>query len=687
MNFRNLITFCLLIAFCCSGLVSAQGPAPVPGEWVSIDGTTTTPTPIKVKILEQTTNQVKLELVVAGYCVKKIKLGDKEVLDLHIPHCAAMMEFRGFPILPKFATLVKIHDRAGIKLEVVEKEEVEKELTAPVIPARGHFNRNIDPSTVPFIFGPIYKEDVFWPAAEKQFSIGKAFLLRDVRGIRLQVLPITTNHVQMKMKIVKKAVVTLTCEGEGENAIAQVRGQKAPAKTFKKMYQDAFVNYTEPQVRGLEENNKKLVVVVPTQFEAAIKTWVEWKQKCGYQVTVKSVADGTTAGTIKEYLQGLYNDTNTRFGYVVLIGDASYASNFEQAKPMPTFKGSKEGAAADRVYVRLAGNDNYPDAFISRISATTADAVAAQLDKIMKYEQSAGGDWVNKGICIASDQGSPADYTRTEWLQNGGSVNQKVPVVNGGLLNNGYSAIDVYDPSGSASQVGNSINAGRGIICYIGHGSSTSWGTTGFSNSHISKLTNGAMLPVIWSVACVNGDFLKTSECFAEAWLRKVGGGAVAVEAASTNESWVPPCDKQSATVNAIITKQHQTFGALEGAGVTAALKSWGDTNSSEGNKMAEQCNLFGDCTLIVKTGKARDIQVVSYRSMDNEITYQIKSEDRGVESATITVYNEDMSFVVTGDTDAEGSVKISLQDAPQTKLFYTVVGQDIVPQVDIVVE
>ncbi|NUM34578.1 MAG: hypothetical protein HUU50_08545 [Candidatus Brocadiae bacterium] len=680
MNFRNLITFCLLVAFCFS-VVSAEG------KWVSLDGTSTKPTPIKVKVLEQTENQVKLELVVAGYFEKLVKIGEQEVVVLHIPHAAQMMEIKGFPMLPKFATLVKIHDRAGVKLTVDEKEEVEKDLTVPVIPARGHFNRNIDPSTVPFKFGPVYKENVFWPAAEKQFSIGKAFLLRDQRGVRLQVLPITANHVQMKMKVVKKAVVTLTCEGEGENVAPIARGQRRAAKTFRKMYANSFVNYTEEQVRGLEENNKKLVVVVPTQFEASVKTWVEWKQKCGYKVTVKSVADGTVAGDIKKYLQGLYDNAETRFGYVVLIGDASNTSNFEQAKPMPTFKGSKEGAAADRVYVRLAGNDNYPDAFVSRISATTAEGVAAQLAKIVKYEQTAAGDWANKGICIASSEGSPADYTRAEWLQNGGSVGQKVTVEAGGLLKAGYSSFDdIYDPSASASQVANSINAGRGVICYIGHGSSTSWASSGFGVSHIKKLTNGAMLPVIWSVACVNGDFVKTAECFAEAWLRQVDGGAAAIEAASTNESWVPPCDKQAATVNAIIKKQHQTFGALEGAGIMAALKAWGDTNSSEGNKMAEQCNLFGDCTMIVKLGKARDIQVNNYRSADNGISFQISSENRGVENVTVTVYNEDMSFVASADTDEQGSVQLSLENA-SGKLFYTVVGQDVVPQVDVVVE
>ena len=90
------------------------------------------------------------------------------------------------------------------------------------------------------------------------------------------------------------------------------------------------------------------------------------------------------------------------------------------------------------------------------------------------------------------------------------------------------------------------MNAGRGMINYCGHGSDTSWGSTGFNNSNVNALVNDNMLPVICSVACVNGNF-PNQTCFAEAWLRATNNGeptgAVATYMSTVNQSWDPPME------------------------------------------------------------------------------------------------------------------------------------------------
>lgn len=651
----------------------------ISAEWKVLDSSN------EVRSTESST--IKVEITIPEYKLEKVKINNQECVVLHMPEASMYMK-RGFPMVPKLTKLVKVHEYCDIKLEIISKEEVEVPLEAPIVPSKGHFTREIPYDSVPFEFGPIYKENVYWPSEKEQFDLGEPFLFRDMRGVRVQILPIRANHVAMKMKVLKKAVIALVCEGRSVKNVTSTRRSMKPSRTFRSLYQESFLNpETETTDRGTvpPESNKKLVVVTPTEFEGLLGDWVNWKKQCGYQVTIKSVASGTTASTIKSYLQGLYDNTDTRFGYVVLIGDASYNSNFEAATPMPSFKGKYESAAADRVYVRLAGNDNYPDAFISRISGSAAD-ITAQLNKIINYEKNpVGGTWYNKGVCIASNQGSPTDYERAEWIQNGGGTGQKIPVVTGGLIKYGVSAFDdIYDPSASSSAVTNAVNNGRSIICYIGHGSSTSWGTTGFNTTAARNLTNGGMLPVIWSVACVNGDFLKTSECFAEAWLRNSKGGAIAMEAASTNEAWVPPCDKQAATVNAIIQKTHSTFGALEAVGCIKGLEVWGDTDKGQGNQMAEQCNLFGDCTVVIRTKAPGEIAAQVSRSLDNNLSFQVTSEGRGQADITVTVYTADFSFVATGETDEFGNIGLSLEGCPSdAKLMYTVVGPDMIPVVD----
>jgi gingipain R len=672
---RSLIIALLIIA-CTFACAEAK--------WVAVNSKV--PAPIQMKVLENTKDIIKLEVTIPGYFTDKIKILDKEVMWVYMPQTAPIMQ-SGCPTLPKFANLVKIAGECGVKLEVSKLEEVEHALACPIIPSKGHLNRDVDPESIAYTFGSVYEEDAFWPG--EQFSVGKPFIWHNVRGVRVNMIPMAVNHVQKVLKVVKKAVITLNCKSTSTvNTLQATKRAGRADQSMSKMQADYFVNMEDNTRSGVPaENNKKLIVVCPQKFEAAIADWVAWKKKCGYQVLPYVFVEGSvTASEIKAFLQVCYDDPDERFGYVVLIGDANNNSNFEEATPMPTFKGSKEGAASDRVYVRLAGNDNYPDAFISRISATTAQEVKDQLAKIINYEKSAAGEWLARNLCVAGNDkgGGFCDYERATWLQLGGSQNQKVSVVKGGMKGAGYEDYRQVFPStgATATNVAKNINEGVGIVCYIGHGTNTSWYTTGFNTNDVANLTNGAKLPVIWSVACVNGNFLKTAVCYAEAWLRKVNGGAVAMEAASTNESWIPPCDKQAATINAIITGKYSTFGALEAEGAIAGLINWGDTNSSEGNKMVEQCNLFGDCTMIVKTAKAAKLSVYPSRYSE-AASFQVCDEMGNPANATVTVYNADLSFVVSCDTDEDGMVDFSLMEAPEEQLYYTIVGQNVESIVD----
>ncbi|MBL0050177.1 MAG: hypothetical protein IPP29_00990 [Bacteroidetes bacterium] len=65
----------------------------------------------------------------------------------------------------------------------------------------------------------------------------------------------------------------------------------------------------------------------------------------------------------------------------------------------------------------------------------------------------------------------------------------------------------------------NKFQSGINVMTYTGHGSNNSCSTTGLSSSDVDNMTNYEMLPFIWSVACVNGNF-NQGDCFAEAFLR-----------------------------------------------------------------------------------------------------------------------------------------------------------------------
>ena len=168
------------------------------------------------------------------------------------------------------------------------------------------------------------------------------------------------------------------------------------------------------------------------------------------------------------------------------------------------------------------------------------------------------------------------------------------------LLAYGYTTVDqIYDPSGTASQVTSGLNAGRGIINYCGHGSTTSWSSTGFSNTHINALTNDNMLPFICSVACVNGNF-DGSTCFAEAWLRATNNGeptgAIGAYMSSINQSWNPPMDAEDEFVDMYVAEAYARLGTLFYAGSCHMMDEYG----SGGVSMFDTWHVFGDPSLAV---------------------------------------------------------------------------------------
>ncbi len=148
--------------------------------------------------------------------------------------------------------------------------------------------------------------------------------------------------------------------------------------------------------------------------------------------------------------------------------------------------------------------------------------------------------------------------------------------------------------------VTSALNAGRGIINYTGHGSQTSWGSTGFSNTHVNALTNHNMLPFICSVACNNGTF--TGTCFAEAWLRATDGGqptgAVATYMSYISQSWNPPMCGQDAAVDLLVRDEMRTIGGLWFNGSCQMMDEYGATGIDE----FLNWTIFGDPSLMVRT-------------------------------------------------------------------------------------
>lgn len=544
---------------------------------------------VQVNVLRSGVSSSTIEYVFNGYYSQNVSINSINYLSLQAPGMVWLME-KGLPQLPIYRRSLVIPDAAAMSYRIISSD-IEEVYTEPIMPSKGHITRDIDPSTIPYTFSNFYRTDSWYP--ENNLVMEEPFIVRDLRGMTVQFNPIQYNPAENKLRIYKRIVVEVFTDPSKSvmNPMVRLQPLTRVASEFTEIYRTLFMNYGLDNYRydSIPEPGR-LLVIYASQYTAVITPWVQWKTERGLTVlTAEYPAQTGTGNTaVKTYIQNMYNASGS-VTFIVLVGEAA---------EIPYLSGVYEGAASDPCYVKLAGSDAYPDAFISRISPTSVSNANYIFRKIIKYERDIVpfDAWYKIGVGVASDQNGGTPYY--DW--------QRMNMLRDTLMSHGWTQVDqIYDPGATSSQVSNSLNDGRGILNYIGHGSGTSWSTTGFNVSNVYSLTNGYKNPFILDVSCLNGQFT-LSECLAEAFLRAGDTtnpkGAIAMYSASTNASWVPPCDMQSHAINLLTNGRKKSVGGVCFSGVMKAMDLWGGS-SGEGLKLMEQYHVFGDCSMQMTFG------------------------------------------------------------------------------------
>jgi hypothetical protein len=162
-----------------------------------------------------------------------------------------------------------------------------------------------------------------------------------------------------------------------------------------------------------------------------------------------------------------------------------------------------------------------------------------------------------------------------------------------------------------------------------------------------------------------------------EAWIRAGDinnpKGAIAAYGASTNASWVPPCDMQNHAIQLLTTREKQTVGGVCFNGLMYAMDLWGGS-TGEGLKMMEQYNILGDCSMIMTFGMEQDSippeQITDLTASDptsNAVTLNWTSP---IDSSFLGVVSYDLRYSITPivtNTDFENAPHVIVPGEPDT--------------------
>jgi hypothetical protein len=238
------------------------------------------------------------------------------------------------------------------------------------------------------------------------------------------------------------------------------------------------------------------------------------------------------------------------------------------------------------------------------------------------------------------------------------------------LLGYGYTEVDeIYDPYANSAMVAAALDEGRGIVNYCGHGSTTSWGSSGFSNGDVNNLTNNGMLPFILSVACYNGTFTGGT-CFAEAWLRATNAGepsgAIACYMSYISQSWDPPMYAQDEATDLLVADAMRTVGGLWFNGSCEMMDQTGTAGANE----FRNWTIFGDPSVCVRTKTATSLTAVH----DGALLIGLDTYDvtvPGTPGALCALYGDGVLYG-TAITDDLGHATIAMDAPPLAPMTVT---------------
>ncbi|MCF8297736.1 MAG: T9SS type A sorting domain-containing protein [Saprospiraceae bacterium] len=560
---------------------------------------------------------------------------------------ATSLLIKDAPDLKKLTASVIIPDMAEMSVKVISSSFKDFK-NINIAPSKGNLTRDINPNTVPYSYGKAYKENKFFP--DVLASLNDPYILRDYRAQTIVVYPFQYNPITKTLRVYYDITVKISKKSNnGKNQFVRNNQPKKLITEYSSIYQYQFKNYSNSSKYTAVSEVGNMLIISDTNYMATMQPLVDWKNQSGRKTEIVNVASiGTTASAIKAYVTNYYNTKGLTF--LLLVGDAAQ---------IPT--NTLSSGHSDNAYGYLTGNDSYPELFVGRFSAQTIADAQTQVERTITYElnPNVSGAY-GKCVGIASEQGpgddNEYDYEHIRNMQTdlmAYTYNQKFEFFDGsqgGLDASG-------DPS--PSQVATTLNSGAGLVLYTGHGSTTAFSSSGFSNSNVNNLTNTEVLPFIWSVACVNGNFVSNT-CFAEAWLRATNNsnptGAIATLMSTINQSWDPPMDAQDEMVDILVETYSnnikRTFGGLS---MNGCMKMIDDYNT-QGATMADTWNIFGDPSLMIRTDTPQAIVVTHTPTVFlGANQFQINCNENGA-LAALTINNQ---IIGTGLVSG-GTVNIS---------------------------
>jgi len=304
-------------------------------------------------------------------------------------------------------------------------------------------------------------------------------------------------------------------------------------------------------------SNADYLIVTTNLFSQVADSLALWKEQLGH--TTRIITSNTwTPVQITDSIYIAYSNSSPKPEYVAFIGDNEHIPGETRLSP------DNNAFLSDLHYVCMNGtSDYYPDMAHGRISVANASQALSVVQKIINYERFPvqQQSFYTKGINCAQFQDDDDDsYSDRRFVLTNEEIRDYLTDDQGFTVQRIYSApatatprywnkgkyangesipaellkSNDFDWNSSSSDVADAWNNGALYVTHRGHGytNGSGWHSPRFTSASVPLLSNGDLLPIVFSIDCHSGQF-QFGECFAESMLRCQTGGAAGVFGAS----------------------------------------------------------------------------------------------------------------------------------------------------------
>jgi len=611
------------------------------------------PAALELRVLESGTARNVVEIVVPEPLFERADMGGRAYDVARIPGAEQFGEL-GQPLTAVAGGLVAVKPEGEVSFRILDAT-YETRTGMSLVPVQPADRAASDPVAFD---AAAYAANELLP--RESVTVGEPAIMRDLRVVPLRVYPLQYNAAAGEARILRRAVVEITCSGRGgENVLTDVRPL---SRSFEPLYESLVLNYGAVRTRGYENDGRgKYVIITPDVYYPSILGLAEWKHRSGMEVEIAKLSViGSTAASIKAYLQNAYDSWQVRPDYVLLVGD------HEQ---LPVGTGSIED-----FYAKLAGSDYLVDVYVGRLSCDTVTQCDLLVAKTLNYQRTpymTDTTWFKKGCLIVNEDWDASDaiYFADTWF----AYNL--------LQAEGFAQIDtLFERNGSnKSHVYAAVTNGRVVLNYRGQGVSN-WYTP--FDCDPNQTNPGYKLPVVVSATCASANFWDYDTRPCETWMRagtvaapKGAVGFLATSRVATGVAHLRSVVDQG-IFDAWFNLKIRTVSAVLAYGKYRLYVTYG--NQTE----YQEWNCQADPALDMWTDTPKALSVSHPTTVPlgaSNVVVQVQSSGNPVHGATVCAYSPAGVYTV-GQTNDQGFVTLAI-NAPQAgTLYITAAGHNLHP-------